>query len=377
MIRAHKIRLHPTAEQASYFARAAGTARFVFNWGLEHWIKGYQSGQQSTALGLKKAFNAIKAEQFPWVYDVTKCAVEGAFMDLGAAFQRFFEGRAAGRKVGYPKFKTKKGSKASFYLANDKFTVGDHWLDVPKLGRVNMAETLRFKGKILSARISKRAQWWFVSISVEVPDGQHLNQHPAVGVDVGLLRLATLSDGRRYENQAPLKPLLNKLRRVQRKLNRQQRGSHNYEKTRLKLARLHYRIACRRDDVLHKLTTDIARTSGLVGVEDLHVKGLLQNRHLARAFSDAALGRLLDLLDSKVRAAGGQVVKVGRFFPSSQRCSVCHALKRDMTLADRQFFCPHCGFAADRDFNASLNILHEAVRLYREQPVAVVATTRR
>jgi putative transposase len=146
---------------------------------------------------------------------------------------------------------------------------------------------------------------------------------------------------------------------------------------RLKLARLHYRIACRRDDLLHKLTTDIARTSGLVGVEDLHVKGLLQNRHLARALSDAALGRLLNLLASKVSAAGGQIVKVGRFFPSSQRCSACHALKKDLTLADRLFICLHCGFTADRDFNASLNILHEAVRLYREQPVAVVATTRR
>src|SRR5438552_3980912 len=114
MIRTHKIRLHPTAEQASYFVRAAGTARFVYNWGLEHWIKGYQIGQQPTALGLKKAFNAIKGEQFQWVYEVTKCVVEGAFIDLGAAFRHFFVGHAAGRKVGYPKFKTKKRSKASF-----------------------------------------------------------------------------------------------------------------------------------------------------------------------------------------------------------------------------------------------------------------------
>ncbi len=377
MIRAHKIRLHPTAEQASYFARAAGAARFVFNWGLEHWIKGYQTGQQPTALSLKKAFNAIKGEQFPWVYEVTKCAVEGAFRDLGAAFTHFFEGRAAGRKVGYPKFKAKKRSKASFYLANDKFQVGDHWLDVPKLGRVNMAETLRFEGKILSARISQRATWWFVSITVEVPDEQPINSHPPVGVDVGLLRLATLSDGRRYENQAPLKHLLKKLGRLQRRLSRQQQGSHNYEKTRLKLARLYYRIACRRYDLLHKLTTEVARSCGLVGVEDLHLKGLLRNRCLARAFSDAALGRLLDLLDSKVRAAGGQVVKVGRFFPSSQRCSACHARQANLTLAQREFVCPRCGFRADRDFNASLNIVQEAVRLYSEQPVAVVATTRR
>jgi len=130
----------------------------------------------------------------------TKCAIEGAFMDLAAAFKNFFEGCKAGRKIGYPKYKSKKRSRQSFYLANDKFAVGDHWIDVPKLGRVNMAESLRFKGKILSARIAKHASWWFVSITVEMPDEVNYNKRPPVGVDVGLNRLATLSDGRWYEN---------------------------------------------------------------------------------------------------------------------------------------------------------------------------------
>src|SRR6266496_2373298 len=136
MIKAHKIRLHPTPEQANYFARAAGTARFVFNWALAEW---------------KTQFNAIRREQFPWSYEVTKCAVEGAFRDVAVAFKNFFEGRKAARRTGYPKFKSKKRSRQAFYLANDKFTVGDHWIAVPKLGRVNMAEQLRFAGKILSA----------------------------------------------------------------------------------------------------------------------------------------------------------------------------------------------------------------------------------
>ena len=123
---------------------------------------------------------------------MTKCAVEGAFMDVAAAFKNFFEGRKAGRKTGFPRFKSKKRSCQSFYLANDKFTVGDHWIDVPKLGRVNMSEKLRFSGKILSARISKQASWWFVAITVEIPDEVPLNTSPPVGVDVGLHRLATL-----------------------------------------------------------------------------------------------------------------------------------------------------------------------------------------
>src|SRR5207237_6056940 len=125
-------------------------------------------------------------------------------LDVAASFKNFFEGRKAGRKTEYPKFKSKRHSRPSFYLANDKFTVGDHWIDVPKLGRVNMAESLRFSGKIMSARISQTASWWFVSITVEVPDEIPLNASPPVGVDVGLNRLATLSDGRQYENQRPL-----------------------------------------------------------------------------------------------------------------------------------------------------------------------------
>ncbi len=157
MLKAHKIRLHPTSEQAHYFARAAGTARFVFNWALAEWKTQYEAGGKPNATALKKQFNAIRREQFPWSYEVTKCAIEGAFMDVAAAFKNFFEGRKAGRKTGYPKFKSKKRSRKSFYLANDKFTVGDHWIDVPKLGRVNMVEKLRFSGKILSARISKTA----------------------------------------------------------------------------------------------------------------------------------------------------------------------------------------------------------------------------
>src|SRR6266487_7133380 len=226
MIKAHKIRLHPTPEQANYFARAVGTSRFVFNWALAEWKTQYEAGGKPSPLALKKQFNALRKEQFPWSYEVTKCAIEGAFMDIAAAFKHFFEGRKAGRKTGYPKFKSKKSARQSFYLANDKFRVGDHWIEVPKLGRVNMAEKLRFSGKILSARISKTADWWFVSMTVEMPEGvSEANTKPAVGIDVGLVRLATLSDGRRYENQRPLRHLLKKLRRLNKELARRSKGS--------------------------------------------------------------------------------------------------------------------------------------------------------
>lgn len=362
MIKAHKIRLHPTPEQANYFARAAGTARFTFNWALTEWKRQYEAGEKPSALALKKQFNAIRKEQFSWSYEVTKCAVEGAFMDIAAAFKNFFEGRNAGRKVGYPAFKSKKRSRQSFYLANDKFTVGDHWVDVPKLGRVNMAEKVRFQGKILSARISKTADWWFISITVEMADSTPVNTNPPVGIDVGLNRLATLSDGRRYENQRPLRHQLKKLRRLNKELARRTKFGKNWQKTKRKLARLHYCIACLRSDLLHKLTTEIATTSGLVGVEDLHVKGLVRNRCLSLSFSDAALGKLLDLLATKVRQAGGTLFRVNRFFPSSQLCHQCGSRRDDLTLEERIYVCfnPACGYVGDRDENASQNILKEA-----------------
>ena len=245
-----------------------------------------------------------------------------------------------------------------------------------------MAEKLRFSGKIMSARISKHASWWFVSITVEMPDTMVYNRNPPVGVDVGLNRLATLSDGRRYENQRPLGHQLKQLRRLNKELARRIKGGKNWLKTKDKLGRLHYEIACQRLDWLHKLTTNIAQTSGIVAVEDLHVKGLIRNRCLSRSFSDAAVGKLLDLLESKVPHRGGMLVKVDRFFPSSQLCHGCGALREDLTLADRVFVCPNpdCGYIGDRDENASWNILFEALRLFGlnlNQSSRVVATTRR
>lgn len=382
MIKAHKIRLHPTEEQTTYFAKAAGTARFCFNWAVAEWQKQYEAGEKPSALALRTTFNALKKEQFPWVYDVTKCAVEGAFMDVAAAFKNFFTGLKGKRKVGYPKFKSKKRSKPSFYLANDRFTVGDHWIDMPKLGRVNMAETLRFSGKILSARISKTATRWFVSITVEMPDNIPVNVHLPVGVDVGLNRLATLSDGRQYENQRPLIHQLKQLRRRNKELARRTKGGKNWQKSKDKLGRLHDEIGCIRLDWLHKITTQIATTSGIVAVEDLHVKGLIRNRRLSRAFSDAAVGKLLALLESKVASQGGMLIKVDRFFPSSQLCHCCGACKIDLTLADRVFVCPNsdCGYVGDRDENAAWNLLFEALRIFGlnlNMPSGVVATTRR
>jgi len=363
MIKAHKIRLNPTPEQAVYFAKAAGTSRFVWNWALAEWHRRYEAGEKPTAFKLKKQFNEIRREQFPWTWEVTKNASDQPFLDLGKAFTAFFEGKAR-----RPRFKSKKRSKPSFYLANDQLELGDHRIWIPKLGWVNMAENLRFKGKVAGARITKTADWWFVSIQVELPDALPEKKPAAVGIDVGLNRLATLSTGEGVENQAFLKTALKKLRQANKRLHRRKLGSHNRENARKQGARLHSRITCLREEVLHKLTSRLANCYGIIGLEDLNLKGLLKNRKLARSFSDAALGRLVNLLTSKMEQRGGQVQKVGRFFPSSKTCHACGWKWEEMQLSDRVFLCqnPKCAyyqFEQDRDHNASLNILHEALRL--------------
>src|SRR5712691_9421160 len=236
------------------------------------------------------------------------------------------------------------------------------------LNRDSRSLPYRFQGKVTGARITKTADWWFVSIQVEMPDETSDPRTSAVGIDVGLNRLATLSTSEGFENQAFLRTALKKLRQANKRLHRRKPGSKNREKARRQVARLHYRITCMRDDVLHKLTTGIASCYGIIGIEDLNLKGLLKNRRLSRSFSDAALGKLLNLLVSKVEQRGGQVIKVGRFFPSSKTCHSCGWKWEEMELSDRVFLCqnPTCSssqFAQDRDHNAALCILFEALRL--------------
>lgn len=239
---------------------------------------------------------------------------------------------------------------------------------IPKLGWVNLAENVRFQGKITGARVTKVADWWFISIPVEMPDEPQQKRQARCGVDIGVSRLATLSTGEHIENQAVLSKELKRLRKANKHLHRCVKGSKNREKAQRKVARLHYQIACKREDVLQKLTTRLANSFGFIGLEDLHVRGLIQNRHIARALSDAALGRFRVLLTGKVEQRDGQIVAVGRFFPSTKQCHCCGWKWDGMQLADRVFLCqnlecPYHLFSYDRDHNAPQNLLREALRL--------------
>lgn len=216
MNRSHVIRLNPTPEQEVYFRKACGVARHAYNWALARWKELRAEGQRAKLNDLKREYNQIKGEQFPWVYEVTKCAPEQEFSHLGQALSNYWRMKEAGtlpklkhpRKDGeeadFPHFKSKKRDRLSFYLANDKFSVIGHTLRVPKLGEVNMTEELRLVGKILSATISYRAGWWFVSIAVEVEHDMPTHTGGTVGIDLGLKTLATCSDGTVVENQSTI-----------------------------------------------------------------------------------------------------------------------------------------------------------------------------
>lgn len=352
MQRSHKIKLEPNNTQASYFKRACGVKRFVYNWALEEWARQYKAGGKPSAFQLKKEFNALKREKFPFVTVVTKCAAEGAFSNIDRAFKNFFK-----KRTRYPKFK-KRGERDSFYLTNTAFKVSGKFLIVPKLGKVKMSEELRFAGKLVSAVVSSRAGKWFVSISVDISDRQRETQaFPIVGIDLGLLSLATLSDGKVVDNPRNLTRFHKKIRRANKSLARKVKGSENWKKAKRKLADVHYKLSCARLDYIHKATSWISKNYSGAGVENLNVKGMLRNRKLSKGLSDAAFSEFTRQLQYKV----GTVVVIDRWFPSTKLCPVCGAIN-EIPLSQRVYECA-CGYGpVQRDFHAARNILTEAIR---------------
>ena len=358
MILAHKIALDLNNAQATYFARAAGTARFAYNWALAEWQREYDAWKADNSLSkpsqaaLRRQLNAIKREQFPWMLEVTKNAPQMAIIQLGEAFRNFFAGRAK-----YPKFR-KKGVHDRFTLTNDQFSVEDSRIRIPNLGWVRMRESLRFAGKIVSATLSRVADRWFVSITVDTEDTPRraAENQGVAGVDLGVSALATISTGEVVIGPKPHTALLKRLKRLSQSLSRKQKGSSNRTKAKEKLARLHARIANIRSDALHKLTSDLSRRFHTIGIEDLNVRGMMANRHLARSIADMSFHEFKRQLEYKADRRGGIVVVADRWYPSSKTCSACGVKIETLPLSVRQWDCPACGVHHDRDMNAARNL---------------------
>jgi len=358
--KSYKAELSPTAEQRQQFAQHCGTARFAFNYALGRKIEHYETTGKSLSLyAVNAEFNAKKKAEFSWAYDVSKWSHEAGIRDCEKAFEHFFRGIKSGRKGGFPKFKSKHRSKAKYRVAGEDVSIEKYFIKLPKIGRVKFRRFgyVPTEGvKINSVTISERAGRWFASVQVEEDVAVTENQGGnIVGIDLGLNCFAVGSDGSRFESPKPLAKSLKKLRRLSRSLSRKQKGSNNRTKAKAKLAKLHFRISNQRADFIHKTSHYYASRFGTVCIEDLHVAGMLRNRHLSRAISDAGWGEFGRQVTYKTAWRGGRTIDVDQWYPSSKLCSECGDKRDKMSLSVRTWTC-ECGAVHDRDENASKNI---------------------
>ena len=347
--RAHKIRLVPTLKQEIQLRKTVGTARFAYNWALAEWNKAYEAYKadktkpKPSAYDLSKLWTKTKPE---WADEVSRGPITKAILNVGQAFINMWNGHGK-----HPVFH-KRGRKDSFYVDNTKAKIKGRKVHLPRIGPVKLREELRFEGKIVSYTVSHKAGQWHVSVQVEVKPEKTNNKSKA-GVDVGINKLAVASDGTICENPKHLAKEQQKLKKLQRRLARQTKGSNRRERTKRRIGRAYINISNKRNDAMHKFTTMVTKSHGTVVVEDLDVKGMNGSRWLNRLLQDTAMRGLLRQLEYKA----GTIIKAPRYFPSSKRCSVCGNVKEEYPCSHRVYNCKSCGLEGlDRDLNAAINL---------------------
>jgi putative transposase len=343
--------------QRVLLSKHAGTARHAWNWGLALTKQILDNNKANpddkikfpTAIDLHKWLVALVKPANSWYYEVSKCAPQYALKQLREAWDRCFK-----KISGVPRFK-KKGRKDSFTL-DGSIKVEHFKVRVPVIGWLKTYERLPLMITPKSVTISRHADRWFISFKIEVEPTITPKLVEAVGVDLGVNSIATLSTGETFKGAKSYKKYEKKLTRLQYLLRHKQVGSSNYNKAQLKIARLHRKIVNIRSDTLHKLTTYISKNHAVIGLEDLNVSGMMANRKLAKAIGDMGFHEFRRQLEYKCQLYGSQLVFVDRFYPSSKTCSNCGHVKESLSLSERVFKCDECGFECDRDTNASINL---------------------
>ena len=354
----------------------AGAARFAYNAGLAHVKEALDSGEAAdwSHYGLLRWWNANKDAiavnrdtGVVWWDQNSKEAYSGALRSLAQGFSNWSKsrkGQRKGRRVGFPRFKSKNTTMRFAYSTG--FTApkasDPYGLKLPRIGRVHCMENVHKRvagARVIRMSVSRRAGRWYASLTVDrepAVASVSVSKWGAVGVDLGVKHLATLSDGTVIPNPRALGTRLKSLRKAQRSLSRKTMGSARREKAKARVARLHARVADVRADAIHKVTTMIAGNYSVVCIEDLNVAGMVKNRSLARSVSDAALGEFRRQLEYKTARTGAVLCVVDRWFPSSKTCSNCGVVKAKLSLSERTFNCDACGLSIDRDLNAAINI---------------------
>ena len=375
VLTAYKTELDPNNVQITLFKQHAGAARFAFNWALAIKDKHFKErSKMPSAYELHRMLNKRKKEDIDfnkWAYDISKWTFQNALFNVDTAYDGFFrrcrerkQGKNKKRKLGYPKFKCKKNKHESFRL-DPPITVYEDKIKLPKIGIVRLKEHnyLPMDKKILSATISRRADKWFVSINVEteIEYVQHSIFDDRLGIDLGIKSMATCSDGTSYENPMPLKKNLKRLKRIQRRFSKKQKGSNNKEKQRIKLSRLHLKVSNIRKDCLHKVTSNIVQKANVFVLENLNVTNMMKNHNLAQSIHDVGFYEFRRQLEYKAKLLGKHVLYADQWFASSKTCSCCGWKKDDLSLTDRIFECKVCESKIDRDLNAAINLKNYTV----------------
>lgn len=359
MLRAYKYRIYPNKTQKEQIEKQFGACRFVYNWALEQKIKYYETEKKTLSCFAVTNQLAIlkKSEGYEWLKDSNSQALQMAIRNLDNAFTRFFR-----EKKGFPKFKSKKNPVQSFQIPQHyvvDFEEGN--VKLPKIGKVKASFSREFFGTCKTATISRSTTHkYYISILVEdgneLPTKEPFNDNTTIGVDVGIKDFAVLSSGEKVDNPKYLKNSLQKLKVLQRKVSRKQKGSNNFKKAKLKLARLHEKISNQRNDFQHKLSLKLVRENQAIALETLKVCNMIKNHCLAQSISDAGWSAFVTKLEYKAEWYGKTILRIGQFEPSSKLCNVCGYHNKELTLAVREWTCPSCNTSHDRDVNAAINI---------------------
>jgi putative transposase len=365
MLKAYKYRLYPNKQQIEQIQKTFGCCRFVYNQTLAYRKELYETKKESISrIDCNNWKNKFLKVQYEWLKEIDKFALDNAVINMDSAYQKFFK-----EHNGYPKFKSKRNNKKSYKTnytnKNIEVSFEKNKIKLPKLKWVKTKVHREFTGKIKSATISQVPSGkYFVSILVETEHIPMKENDNSVGIDLGIKDLLITSDGEKFDNIRTTKKYEDKLAKEQRKLSHKVKGSKNWNKQRIKIARIHEKIHNTRIDNLHKISHQLISENQVIVSEDLAVSNMMKNHNLAKAISDCGWYELTRQLTYKAEWSGRTYIKIGRYVPSSQTCNVCGFVNKDTkSLSVREWICPVCGTVHDRDINAAINILNEGMKM--------------